>query len=254
MKLRIAIVFFMVLTLSNAQTTPLANQKTAVLIVGQDALEHSIGHLDGLAEIFRENGVFVYKFYFPNAHWADIKAKAMNCSFLIYTGHGFANGGFDGEFGGMYVNEFVYASTIAKEVKFKNKPLIMYFNACGSHGSSAGDPPDIGIEEAAKRTTDTALPFFMAGAGAYFATSGYGYELLEDFFGGMPLQTCFKVYSAGFNEGILRYRAITSSNALNNKYIGIAGQQTHNGRGKYYGTAFVGPMHFTINSMSQISK
>jgi hypothetical protein len=101
-----------------------ALQKSAVLIVGNDAQGHAVGHLNSLADIFQQNGITVYKFYYPNARWADIKTKAMNCSFFIYTGHGFGNGGLDGEFGGLYINDFVYASDIAQDIQFKNKPLM----------------------------------------------------------------------------------------------------------------------------------
>lgn len=45
-----------------------------------------LGHLNSLATIFQANGIFVYKFYYPNARWSDVKAKANNCSFFIYTG------------------------------------------------------------------------------------------------------------------------------------------------------------------------
>jgi hypothetical protein len=112
MKLCCLFIFTLFFTFVFGQQTPLPNQKTAVLIVGNDAQSHAVGHLNSLATIFQANGIFVYKFYYPNARWSDIKAKANNCSFFIYTGHGFGNGGFDGEFGGLYINEFVMAKVI----------------------------------------------------------------------------------------------------------------------------------------------
>jgi hypothetical protein len=242
--------------------------KSAVLIVGNDAQDHAEGHLNSLADIFMQNGITVYKFYFPNARWSDIKAKATTCSFFIYTGHGFANGGFDGEFGGLYINEFVHASDIAEGLHFKNRPLIIYLNACGSHGTSAGDPNDIGVIEAHKRITDTALPFFMVGAGGYFATSGLITGFLKEFLSGKTLTDCYKSY-VGDWEDIVKHKPIVSSNALNQLYIGIssAGSGRHilydngevtitesNPKKRYYGNAYIGPLNFTVNSISQISK
>jgi hypothetical protein len=252
----------------NAQNTPLPHQKTAILIIGNDAQDHAFGHMNALAELFQENGIYVYKFYFPNAHWADIKAKANNCSFFIYTGHGFANGGLDGEFGGLYINEFVLANDIVTDIQFKQKPLIIYLNACGSHGTSAGDPKDIGIAVASKRITDTALPFFMVGAGGYFATSGLITGFLKDFLSGTTLSNCYKSY-VGEWEDIVRHNPIVSANQLNHLYIGIssagAGRHIFHNNGKvtitesnpqkrYYGNAYIGPQNFTINSIGPMSK
>jgi hypothetical protein len=217
--------------------------KSAVLIVGNDAQNHAVGHLNSLADIFKQNGITVYKFYYPNARWADIKAKAVNCSFFIYTGHGVANGGFDGEFGGLYVNEFVTAQNIIEDVQFKNKPLIIYLNACGSHGTSAGDPDNIGIVEAHKRITDTALPFFMIGAGGYFATSGSITEFLQAFLKGVTLSECFKLQAEDWQK-IVKHKPIVSSNALNQLYIGIS--SFTNGKEVYYGNAYVGPLNYSL--------
>ena len=228
-----------------------ALSKSAVLIVGNDAQNHAVGHLNSLADIFQQNGITVYKFYYPNARWADIKARAMNCSFFIYTGHGFGNGGLDGEFGGLYINDFVYASDIAQDIQFKNKPLIIYLNACGSHGTSAGDPKDIGIVEASKRVSDTALPFFMVGAGGYFATSGLITGFLKEFLGGANLTDCYKTY-VGDWEDIVKHKPIVSANELNQLYIGISSSKYDNQ--VYYDNAYVGPLNFTVNSITVISK
>lgn len=225
--------------------------KSAVLIVGNDAQDHAVGHLNSLADIFMQNGITVYKFYYPNARWADIKAKAKSCSFFIYTGHGFANGGLDGEFGGLYVNEFVYARDIVEGLHFTNRPLIIYLNACGSHGASDGDPIDIGIVEAHKRITDTALPYFMVGAGGYFATSGMITGVLKEFLKGVSLTECFKLQASDWQE-ITKHKPIVSSNALNQLYIGISSRR--DGKEVYYGNAYIGPLNFTVNSITQISK
>jgi hypothetical protein len=254
MKLRCLSISFLFLTFVFAQKTPLPNQKTAILIVGNDAQSHAVGHLNSLATIFQKNGIFVYKFYYPNARWSDIQAKANTCSFFVYTGHGFGNGGLDGEFGGLYVHEFVMAQDIVDGIDFQYKPLIIYLNACGSHGTSAGDPADIGIAEASKRVSDTALPFFMVGAGGYFATSGLITGFLEDFLKGTSLNSCFKNYAEPWQD-ILKYKAIASSNALNTKYMGISGYSTdENSKARSYDTAFVGPLNYTLQSINQTSK
>ena len=254
MKTKMLILFLSYGLLAFGQYASTNRQKSAVLIVGQDAQDFAEGHLNDLASILKKQGIIVWKYYYPNARWDNIKEKAKDCSILIYTGHGVANGGFNGGFGGMYVNDFVTSEDIVHDLKFNNHPLIIYFNACGSHGTSAGDPKDIGIDEASKRITDTALPFFKAGAGGYFATSNNGMELIKDFLNGMPLQTCFKVQSAGNGQEVWKYKPILSDNALNRKFIGISGHGTDYGKGKYYGTAFVGPMQFTFESIDQIAK
>ena len=254
MKLSCLFIFTLFFTFVFGQKTPLPNQKTAVLIVGNDAQSHAVGHLNSLATIFHANGIFVYKFYYPNARWSDIKAKANNCSFFIYTGHGFSNGGFDGEFGGLYINEFVMAKDIVDGIQFKYKPLIIYLNACGSHGTSAGDPADIGIAEANKRINDTALPFFMVGAGGYFATSSLISGFLENFLAGKSLNTCFRIHAEPWEE-ILINKQIVSKNALNSKYIGISSYAYDDKPNvRRYNTAYVGPLHYTLQSINQSSK
>lgn len=254
MKLRCLSISFLFLSFVFAQKTPLPNQKTAVLIVGNDAQSHAVGHLNSLASIFQKNGIFVYKFYYPNARWSDIRAKSNTCSFFIYTGHGFGNGGLDGEFGGLYVNEFVMAQDIVDGIDFQNKPLIIYLNACGSHGSSEDDPADIGFKEATKRVSDTALPFFMAGAGGYFATSGMITGFLEDFLDGHTLSNCYKDYVKDW-EDVFIYHVINSKSALNTNYISISGNTyEEQPRARSYGTAFVGPLNYSLQSINQTSK
>ena len=230
------------------------NPKTAVLIVGNDAQDHAVDHLNSLATIFQENGVKVYKFYYPNARWSDIKAKAKTCSFFIYTGHGFGNGGLDGEFGGLYVNDFVMAQDIVDGLQFQFKPLIIYLNACGSHGSSQDDPADIGFKEATKRVSDTALPFFMVGAGGYFATSGLITGFIEDFLEGLPLSTCFEDYVDSY-EDIFINQSLSTKNTLNSKHLAIAGNTiSSKPMERYYGTAYVGPTNFTVQAIDQTTK
>ena len=261
------------LTVTYAQKQPLSNQKTAVLILGNDAQSHARGQLDEIAKVFQKNGVFVYKFYFPNAEWNDIISKANSCSFFIYSGHGVENGGLDGEFGGLYVNEFVMASDIVNDLNFENKPLIIYLNACGSHGTSQDDPDDIGIPEALNRVTDTALPFFISGAGGYFATSGsitgfFQTGFLQVFLDGTSLLKCYKSHVGDWQD-IVKHKVITSQDALNQFYIGIASRgegrdviyednktiiKESNAKIRYYGTAYISPINYSINSIIPINK
>jgi hypothetical protein len=113
---------------------------------------------------------------------------------------------------------------------------------------------DKAIEEATKRVCDTSLPFFMAGAGAYFATNTYNESFLDDLLKGKTISTCFRVFSEPQFE-IYMTETITSKNALNLKTISISGYQDPNKpKAQYYHTAFVGPENFTIKSIIQTSK
>jgi hypothetical protein len=237
--------------------------------VGQDAIERSEELLDHLAELFIENHISPKKFYFPNADWTSIKKAALTADFLVYCGHGFSNGGLTGEFGGMYINDFVSARMIVNELKFLHKPVIIYQQACGSAGSSAGDPDDIGLKLAGKRITDTATPFFISGAGAYFASNWFGgsYSFLKDFLAGMTLSNCFESNGSEW-EDILINSLITNNRYLEGLNLGIAGsgsgrkisitfvngveQKTvteSNPNKRKYNTAYVGPKDFNINQM-----
>lgn len=231
-----------------------SSQKTAVLIVGNDAPCSFKFRMESIALTLKEEGITVYKYFYPHANWNNIKAKAKTCSFFIYTGHGFGNGGLDGGFGGLCINENIRAQEIVDGLKFQYKPLVIYLNACGSAGSSAGDPDDIGIKEATKRVCDTSLPYFMVGAGAYFATNTLNDSFLDELLKGKTISTSFRVFSEPQYE-IYITETITSKNALNLKTIGISGYQDPNKPKAYhYHTAFVGPANFTIKSIIQTSK
>jgi hypothetical protein len=231
-----------------------STQKTAVLIVGYDASCSAKYRMESIAITLKEKGIAVYKYFYPHANWNNIKARAKTCAFFIYTGHGYGNGGLNGGFGGLCINENIRAQEIIDGIKFQYKPLVIYLNACGSAGSSAGDPDDIGIQEATKRVCDTSLPFFMAGAGAYFATNTLNDSFLDELLKGKTISTCFRVFSEPQYE-IYITETITSKNVLNLKTIGISGYQDQNKpKAHYYHTAFVGPANFTIKSIIQTSK
>jgi len=239
--------------------------KTAILIVGQDATEKAEELLDDLAELFISNQITPKKFYFPNADWTSIKKAAVSTDFFIYCGHGFSNGGLTGEFGGMYINEFVTAQKIATELTFTHKPVIIYQQACGSAGSSAGDPDDIGIKTARKRISDTATPFFISGAGAYFASNWLGgsYSFLKHFLAGKSIYECFVNNSEW--EDIVLNAPFTNIPEIKGLNIGIAGSGSgrnisityvngvkyktiteSNPRKRQYNTAFIGPQDFVF--------
>jgi hypothetical protein len=237
---------------TNTQTS--YTQKTAVLIVGFDASCRSKYRMESIALTLKEKGITVYKYFYPHADWNSIKTKAKTCSFFIYTGHGYGNGGLDGEFGGLCINDHISAQEIVDDLKFQYKPLVIYLNACGAAGSSAGDPDDIGIKEATKRVCDTSLPFFMAGAGAYFATNTFDDTFLDNLLKGKTIAHSFRVFSEPHYE-IYMTETIISKNALNLKTISISGYQDQNKpKAYYYHTAFVGPVNFTINSILPTSK
>lgn len=228
-------------------------QKTAVLIIGCDASSGAVKRMDALGYTLQYNGISVHKYYYPNANWNNIKARAKTCSFFIYTGHGFSNGGLSGGYGGMYINDLIYAKELLNGLVFLNKPLVIYLNACGAAGSASTDHNDIGIPEASKRICDTALPYFMVGAGAYFASNLMSYEFIDLFFKGKTLQTCFRIYAEPQYE-IFIDETLSSKNALNSKKIGIAGYKVEHKKAQYYHIAFIGPENFTIQSIVPFSK
>ena len=260
---------FILPTFQEIYASSVTRQKTAVLIVGQDATDKAEELLDHLAELFIENHITPKKFYFPNADWTSIKKAALTTDFLIYCGHGCVSGGLTGEFGGMYINDFVSARMIVDELKFFHKPVIIYQQACGSAGSSAGDPDDIGVKLAGKRITDTATPFLISGAGAYFASNWLGgsYSFLKDFLAGMTLSDCFESNGSEW-EDILMNSLITNNSDLEGLNLGIAGSGSgrkisitfvngveqksiteSNPKKRKYNTAYVGPKNFNMSKI-----
>jgi hypothetical protein len=206
-----------------AQKSPALNQKTAVLIIGMEVSEGVVESFDDYANLLTSKGIFVYKFYYPKASWQDIVPLANKCSFLLYSGHGCSSCGLDNEFGGMVINDFVYAQDIVNELHFENHPVIIYNHACGSAGSSASDPNDIGIKEAINRITDTALPFFMAGAAAYFSTNYYNgpEEILNSLFEGKSATEIFKV-QIEYGDHVVNNKPIVNNPYFNNCNLGVS--------------------------------
>jgi len=234
----------------SAQKVPALNQKTAVLVVGKAVGAYAVDELNGLNDLFVAHGIFVYKYYYPNADWAAIQKTAQNCSFFVYSGHGYSNGGFNGGFGGMYANDFVKAEEFTQAIHFKQHPLIIIQCSCGASGGSAGDKGDIGFEVAKKRVLDTALPYFISGAGAYFATNWFGgsKEFLIEFLKGKTLEVA-SVETLDWVIDQKITRTINSSTVLNEKviYLGIANR----GSEKSYSLAYVGDANFALTNIGK---
>lgn len=168
--------------------------KEAICIIGSGNIinEESESQVENIALLLEEQHYKVHRFYDPNNEWEAIKKASLNASLFIYRGHG-THGGIDGEFGGIVIDQFVSGETIASELKFNLKPLVIFISACGGAGSSAGDESDIGVDEAKKRVLGSGLPFILAGAAGYYANnySNGAYTFLQHWFSNKPLNDCY---------------------------------------------------------------
>ena len=242
-----------------AQKSPALNQKTAVLIIGYEAQDGVIESFNGYANFLTSKGIFVYKFYYPKASWEDIVPLANTCSFLLYSGHGCSGCGLDNQYGGMYSNDFVYAQDIVEELHFENHPVIIYNHACGSAGTSDSDPNDIGMKEAINRIMDTALPFFMSGAAAYFATNYYGHpgEILTALFEGKSATELFKAQIQS-GDHVVNNKPIVNNPYFNNCNLGIScSKESANNSNSVkieYNFAYVAPPVFRYVTIEQVAK
>ncbi len=166
----------------------------AVLVVGhqEHLTQSSIQDMNKIARIFSENDIEVYKFYDKKAVWKDIVKVAKDCSFFIYSGHGSSQGK-DGNAGGICITSVVSTKELISSLRLKENALVIFKSVCNGAGSSAGDDTDIGIEEAKKRVSHYAYPFFDVGAVAYYANN-YGNlvnKFLEDFLTGISLKQAY---------------------------------------------------------------
>ena len=243
-----------------AQKSPALNQKTAVLIIGMEAQDGVVESFNGYANLLTSKGIFVYKFYYPKASWEDIVPLANKCSFLLYSGHGCSNCGLDNQYGGMVINDFVSARDIVNDLHFENNPVIIYNHACGSAGSSAFDPNDIGIKEAINRITDTALPFFMSGAAAYFATNYYGHpeEILTALFEGKSATELFKAQIQS-GDHVVNNKPIVNNPYFNNCNLGISCNKdlVNNSNSTVeigYNFAYIAPLGFKFVTIEPVAK
>lgn len=163
------ILFLALIGLSLNKDNSLEVPKVAVCIIGSDTTP-DYQSMNSIVSLLQRNGYTVYKFYDPNNKWAEIKNAAHEASIIVYSGHG-TTMGIDGSYGGLVIDDFISGQRIAKELQLNRKALVIYSSVCGGAGSSASDVSDIGLNEAKKRVLGSSLPFFMAGAGGYFATN-----------------------------------------------------------------------------------
>lgn len=229
MKLNIKLIFT-TLWIGLLLTYPLFAQKNeteqlkAILIVGnqEDGTEGEMEEMDKIANLFKENGVLVYKFYDDKADWNEIVKTAKDCNFLVYSGHG-STMGENGNAGGLCINSMVSSAELVKDLKLKDNALVIFKSVCYGAGSSADDDKDIGIKEAKKRVTNYAYPFFEIGAAAYYANNfGSGvYNFLEDFLSGAALKQAYLNSTKIWAE--VEFEEVFSKD--NTKFISIASRQ-----------------------------
>ncbi len=248
-----------------SQSTQTKPQKEAVLIVGDRAPADNKARMEELAVILEAAKYKVHRFYSPNNKWADIKKAALNASFFIYNGHGTTLGLNEG-FGGLVINEFISAQRIVDELKFNRNPVVIYQSACGAAGTSEGDPLDIGVKEAALRVAETAKPFLMIGASAYYADNYYGgvNGFLELFLSGRPLGEVYLEIASEWTN-IEVNRTLNDAELASNLYLGVSstgggkkevikqvnGKQVkkYEQQEKKYSIAFIGPNELTVNDV-----
>ena len=252
-----------------SQNSATSIQKEAVLIVGDRAPAENKSRMEELAVILEAHKYKVHRFYSPNNKWVDIKKAALNASFFIYNGHG-TTLGLDGGFGGLVINEFISAQRIVDELKFNRNPVVIYQSACGGAGSSDGDPLDIGVGEAALRVAETAKPFLMVGASAYYADNYYGgvNGFLELFLSGRPLGEVYLEIASEWTN-IEVNRALNDAELASNLYLGVSstgggkkevikqvnGKQvkTYELLEKKYSIAFIGPTSLTLKDITLVA-
>lgn len=168
----------------------------AVLVVGpqEDGTTGAITTMNKMATFLRSQSVSVQCFYNEKAIWENIVSASNGAHFFIYSGHGSRMGG-GGRAGGLCLaaSNIVSSDKIEAELKLAKNAMVLFSSVCNGAGSSASDVADIGIEEATKRVTDYARPFFKMGIGCYYANNlGDGcLDFLKDFFDGKPVKECF---------------------------------------------------------------
>jgi len=174
----------------------------AVLIVAyqEDATDDAIAEMKKIENYLLENKVKVKHFYTHECNWTQIKKESYNTDFFIYCGHG-SNLGGNGSVGGLILNTRVTSKQIIEELKFNNKPIIIFKSVCNGAGSSAGDNEDIGIEEAVKRVKSYSDPFFSIGAKIYLANDRNGAitQFFKYFFQGLPISECYNKLNGTYN-------------------------------------------------------
>ncbi|MGE0567444.1 MAG: hypothetical protein AB7O73_05805 [Bacteroidia bacterium] len=170
------------------------NKLKALLIVGpqEDMTNLAVKEMDKIADLLKMKNITVYTFYDEKAEWKKIVSKAKECNILIYSGHG-SKMGENGGAGGICVDKMISTNQLLSELKLKENSLVVFKSVCNGAGSSAGDDKDIGIEEAKKRVSNYAYPFFKIGAKGYYANNmGNGaIDFLKDFLEGQNLKNAY---------------------------------------------------------------
>jgi hypothetical protein len=237
----------------------------AVLIVGhqEDNTGIAIKDMDKIADLFAERGVEVYKFYDEKAIWEEIIKVAEDCNFFIYSGHG-SNRGRGGNAGGICINSVVSSFELEKSLRLKDNALALFQSVCNGAGSSADDDDDIGIDEAKKRVSHYAYPFFEVGASAYYANNHrHGVrDFLNDFFDGMSLKEAYvksteiwtKIeFEEPFSEDATKLISIASSPgggmSTRTTYTNGVKKVERVKKTKSYSIAYVGNKAFSIKDM-----
>lgn len=194
----------------NFITTDSLKQLKAIIIVGPVDKEwdkNSIEKQKKNAKYLRSLGVQVFEFYPPNDKWESIVKASDGAHILIYSGHG-SNQGINYDVGGLCLTKNIYhAQDILDQFNLHKNALILFNSVCGAAGSSADDNGDIGKNEAIKRVSEYAYPFYKLNAGAYYANN---YEdclipFLESFFKHKNIRSIYKT-QASLWQKIEEYR------------------------------------------------
>lgn len=240
-------------------------QLKAIIIVGPVDKEYdkeSIANQKKTAKYLRDIGVQVVEFYPPNDKWESIVKASEGANILIYSGHG-SNQGINYEIGGICLTKDIYhAQDILDNFKLHKNALILFNSVCGAAGSSAIDKNDIGKNEAIKRVSEYAYPFYKLRAGAYYANNYTDclIPFLESFFQRKNIKSIYKEQASLYQkiEGFSVYQydrqfevsvaAKPSTNKIVTQYVGIGNGKWKEEKGmdfKSYDVAYVGKPNFT---------
>lgn len=172
----------------------------AVLIVGPlgASTQAEINNMELAANALQSRGVQVLRFYTPNDRWSDIVSAANGAHFLLYRGHGlYWNGDtVTPQVGGFELTEKMYSNDeIKRDLKLAPNAIVMFF-ACFATGSSTTDQARIPPDEARRRISQYAQPFFDLGAAGFYANwYGDAFQVfINNLFNGMTLENAFKNY------------------------------------------------------------
>lgn len=238
----------------------------AVLIVGhlEDRTQEAVDEMDKIASLLKQYGIQVYKFYDKKAIWENIVKVSNECNFFIYSGHGSIMGE-NANAGGICITSMISTAQLIRELRLKKNALVIFKSVCNGAGSSASDNKDIGVDEAKKRVTHYAYPFFKVGASAYYANNwnNGGYNFLQGFLNGTSLKQAFIKSTAfwtkiEFEEPFKRdYKKSISIASSDEKgwitrttYINGIKKEEKVARHKDYSIAYVGKKDFSIKNIN----